>query len=307
MERQNNTMNKVKIAEIGPRDGFQSVKPFIPTPLKLEIIDGLIASGLKKIQVTSFVSPKAIPQMQDAAEVTQAAMAKHPDIEFFALVPNFRGAENAVNAGLTEVSPVISLSAAHNKANVNRTHEESLEEIQKIITTFPQLKISQDIATVFGCPYEGKQEIAPLLRLMDRLYAMGIRSFTLCDTIGVAYPKQVELVLAAVRKHFPDCQINIHIHDTRNMGILNTYAAIEAGIDEVQTAVGGLGGCPFAPGASGNTSTEDLVYLLHKEGYDTGVCFDTLLATAKKAYHEIDGNFSGHHIKIEADQCGFTK
>lgn len=300
-------MNRVNITEIGPRDGFQSVKPFIPTQLKLQLIDGLVASGLKKIQVTSFVSPKAIPQMQDAAEVVQAAMAQHPDVNFFALVPNFRGAENAVSAGLTEVSPVISLSASHNKANVNRTHEESLEEIQKIITAFPQLTISQDIATVFGCPFEGKQEISALLKLMEKLYAMGIRSFTLCDTIGVAYPKQVELVLEAVHKHFSDCSINIHIHDTRNMGILNTYVAIQTGVSEVQTAFGGLGGCPFAPGASGNTATEDLVYLLHKEGYKTGICFDTLLQTAKTAYQNIDGNFSGHHIKIEADQCGFTK
>lgn len=289
---------KVTIVEIGPRDGFQSVKEFIPTEFKLEIIDGLVKAGIKKIQCTSFVSPKAIAQMKDAAQVAQTVLAKYPDTAFFALVPNFHGANAAVQAGLKEVSPVISLSVSHNQANVRRTHEESIDELKKIRQEFPELIITQDIATTFGCPFEGRMEIPPLIDLVGKIYDLGIRSFTLCDTIGVAYPKQVEDVIKAAKETFPDCVFGLHIHDTRNMGIINSYTGILCGAASVQTAAGGLGGCPFAPGASGNTSTEDLVYLLEQEGYDTGVNFPVLLETAKKLFQNAKGSYSGHHISL---------
>lgn len=298
---------KVQVVEIGPRDGFQSVKEWITTETKLAVIDGLVQANLKKIQVTSFVSPKAIPQMQDASIVVKTALEKYPNVQFFALVPNFYGAKSAVDAGLKEITPVISLSVSHNKANVNRTHEQSIEELKKIRQEFPDIKITQDIATVFGCPFEGKMEIPPLIDLMGKLHDIGINEFTLCDTIGVAYPKQVEDVLKDLKKAFPNNTFNIHIHDTRNMGILNTYTAIQTGINSVQAAVGGLGGCPFAPGASGNTSSEDLVYMLEQNGYDTGVDFDKLLETAKFLHEKVNGNYSGHHININTHQCGYGK
>lgn len=297
-------MKQICIEEIGPRDGFQSVKEMIPTQLKLEIIDGLVSAGIKRVQCTSFV--RAIPQMADARQVVEAVLAKYPSVGFFALVPNYHGAKAAVEAGLSEISPVISLSEAHNKANVNRTHEESYVELQRIRQDFPDLTITQDIATVFGCPFAGEMTVDALLTMIGRVTQIGIDRVTLCDTIGVAYPAQVREVITAVRAAYPALPLSIHIHDTRNMGVLNSYTAVQCGVDHVQTAVGGLGGCPFAPGATGNTSTEDLVYLLQKEGYETGIDFDALLATAKLAQENISGNFSGHHINITTKQCGFN-
>ncbi len=296
-------MSKVNVVEIGPRDGFQNVKEMIPTEFKLEIIDGLVKAGFKKIQCTSFVSPKAIPQMQDAAIVAKTALEKYPDVDLFALVPNYHGAKAAVATGLKEISPVMSLSVSHNRANVNRTLEESVSEIARIRQDFPDVKITQDIATVFGCPFEGKMEIPPLIDLIGKLYDLGIRAYTLCDTIGVAYPKQVADVLMASKTAFPDCEFNLHIHDTRNMGILNSYIGIQSGADSIQAAVGGLGGCPFAPGASGNTSSEDLIYMLNQNGYETGVDFNVLLGVAKQLKANVNGNYSGHHINITVEQC----
>ena len=297
-------MNKrVNIVEIGPRDGFQNVKEFIPTEIKLEIIDGLVKSGYKKIQTTSFVSERAIPQMKDASIVAKTVLEKYSDVNFFALVPNFYGAKAAVECGLKEITPVMSLSVSHNQANVKRSHEQSLDEIKKIRQEFPDIKITQDIATVFGCPFEGEMSIESLLELIAKIRDIGINAFTLCDTIGVAYPALVKKIFTAVKREFPNDEFNVHIHDTRNMGILNSYVAILNGADSVQTAIGGLGGCPFAPGASGNTSSEDLIYMLNKNGYDTGIDFDKLLLTAKFVKEKIDGNFSGHHINIPEKPC----
>lgn len=301
---------KAKVVEIGPRDGFQSVKEFIPTEVKLNIIDGVIRAGYKKVQITSFVSPKAIPQMRDAREVTEHVLEKYgdSDVEFFALVPNFYGARSAVEAGLKEITPVMSLSESHNRNNVKRTCQQSLDELAKIRDAFPDIKITQDIATVFGCPFEGEMKsIDPLLILIRKMRDIGIHHFTLCDTIGVAWPTLIEQVLATVKKEFPGDEFNIHIHDTRNMGIVNSLTAIKAGADSVQAAIGGLGGCPFAPGATGNTSSEDLVYMLNKCGYDTGINFDELLKTAKYARANIPGNFSGHHIIIPEHPCVITQ
>ena len=298
---------KVNVVEIGPRDGFQNVKEFIPTDVKLKIIDGLVQAGYKKIQITSFVSPKAIPQMRDAAEVTETVLNKYKDVDFFALVPNFYGANSAVQAGLKEVTPVMSLSVSHNLNNVKRTHEQSIDEIKKIRDTFPELRLTQDIATVFGCPFEGEMSVDALVDLIGKLKDVGVDAFTLCDTVGMAYPSLVEQIFKTVKAAFPGTEFNAHIHDTRNMGILNSYIALQSGADCVQTAIGGLGGCPFAPGATGNTSSEDLIYMLNKSGFDTGVDFDILLQTAKYAKSVIDGNFSGHHITIPEKPCVITQ
>lgn len=303
-------MKKINVVEIGPRDGFQSVKEFIPTEVKLNIIDGVIKGGYKKVQITSFVSPKAIPQMQDAKQVAETALDKYSDqgVEFFALVPNFYGARTAYEVGLREVTPVMSLSESHNMNNVKRTCQQSLDELKKIRDAFPDLKITQDIATVFGCPFEGEmQSVDPLLELIRKMREIGIHHFTLCDTIGVAYPTLIEEVFHAVKREFPDDEFNVHIHDTRNMGILNSLTALKCGAHSVQAAIGGLGGCPFAPGATGNTSSEDLVYMLNKCGYDTGIDFDQLLATAKYTKEHIAGNFSGHHINIPEHPCVITQ
>lgn len=289
--------------EVGPRDGFQSVGPYIPADTKLEVIRRIHDAGVRKIQVTSFVSPKAVPQMRDAAEVTERALAEFGDAQLFALVPNFRGAELAVKAGLREISTVVSLSESHNKANVGRTVSESLEGIERIVSELPDIAVGLDIATAFGCPFEGEMPLTSLIDLIGRLRAFGIRTFTLCDTIGIAHPRQVRETMRRVREAFPDCVFGIHIHDTRNMGMINSYAALEEGAAFAQAALGGLGGCPFAPGASGNTATEDLVYMLEREGFRTGVDFDKLLAAAKYQESCVPGNYSGHHIHIGQQCC----
>lgn len=290
--------------EIGSRDGFQNQKQWIPTENKKQIIDAIVAAGVRYIQCTSFISPKAIPQMADAQEVAEYALAQYPQVHFSALAPNVRGAENAYRAGIRSIAYVVSLSATHNKANINRTHAQSFEAYQDIRARFPDLHISLDLATTFGCPFEGKFPVSRILDFLGEYVEVGLDDVDLCDTVGLANPRQVREVVAAVKTAFPHITTHIHIHDTRNMGMVNTLAAIESGIDYVQAALGGLGGCPFAPGASGNLSSEDLIYMLNAMGYRTGVDFKRLLAAAKLELSLLeDGNFSGHHIHIPDTPC----
>lgn len=289
-----------RICEVGPRDGFQSIKcALISTEQKLEVIDRLMQAGVTCMEFTSFVSPKAIPQMADAADVTRAVLAKYPDADLFALVPNLRGAANAYDLGLRKVCYVVSLSASHNKANINRTHEQSLEAYKEIRATYPDLEVVLDLATTFGCPFEGKfSDPEKVVNFLKDYVDAGLKSVCLCDTIGIADPAQVKAVIEAVKAAYPEMEIAVHFHDTRGLGMVNTLTAIEAGVEEIQAALGGLGGCPFAPGASGNLSTEDAVWMLNEMGFDTGISFSKILAAAKLEKEIIDGNYSGHHINI---------
>lgn len=290
----------IPVVEVGPRDGLQNLKEYLPADQKLALIDGLIQAGVTHMQITSFVSPKAIPQMQDAEEVARVCLERYPQADLFALVPNLRGAQTAHQMGMKKVANVISLSESHNKANINRTRTQSLEELARIRESLPELEVCVDVATAFGCPFEGRPAQQALVDFVGQVHQLGVRDFCLCDTVGVADPDQVRGSLAAVKAAFPDSTFQVHIHDTRNMGIVNTLAAIECGADGVQSTLGGLGGCPFAPGASGNTATEDLVYMLHLMGYETGIDFPKLLALAKNLYNDVPGNYSGHHIHISA-------
>ena len=296
--------NKINVLECGPRDGWQNLKQMLTFEQKLDLIDRLFDAGVTQMEVTSFVSPKAIPQMADAADLAKACIEKYPNAVLYALAPNFRGVENAFNAGIRNISYVISVSESHNKANIRRTHEESLEELQKIMDTYPQMNICVALATSFGCPFEGIPPIQKVVDFTKRVYDMGIRSICLADTIGIADPRQVRDTIHAVTEvkvltaAYPDCTFRPHFHDTRNNGIVNSITAIECGIKTVQSTLGGLGGCPFAPGASGNTATEDLVYMLQRMGYDTGIDFEKLLAAAKYQKSFIDGIYSGHQQNI---------
>lgn len=203
--------------------------------------------GVKKLQCTSFVSPKAIPQMQDATQIAQTLLEKHPEVDLFALVPNFRGAQSAVEAGLKTVSPVISLSVSHNQNNVRRTHEQSFDELKRIMDTFPELNIDLDVATAFGCPFEGRMTVPALVDFVGKLYDLGIRSFNICDTIGVAYPTQIRETFQALMAAYPDVHFSVHIHDTRNMGILNSLEAVRCGVDTVQTTLAAWAAAPLPP------------------------------------------------------------
>ncbi len=293
-------MKKIDIYEVGPRDGFQNIKEYIPEATKKEIIDGLIASGIKHIEITSFVSPKAIPQLRDAQDIAKACLETYPNVDFLALVPNLRGAQTAADVGIQRIAYVVSLSESHNKANINRTHEQSYEALKEIMTQCPQLDIILDLATTFGCPFEGKFLPEQVVEFLKQYVELGVKQVCLCDTIGIANPRQVKDIIAAVWEAYPQLDLQVHIHDTRNMGVACTLAAIEAGVTKVQSTLGGLGGCPFAPGASGNLATEDLVYTLNEMGYDTGVQFEPILQLAKQEVKAIPtGVYSGHHIRID--------
>jgi len=292
-------MKNVEVYEVGPRDGFQNIKEYIPLETKVKIVEGLLAAGVKHVQITSFVSPKAIPQMKDAKELATKLIENHPDADFFALVPNLRGAEAAVDVGLKWVSYVVSLSESHNQANIRRTHEESFVELQKIQKAYPDLDICLDLATTFGCPFEGKKTEDDVLTFLKPYVDSGIKTVNLCDTIGIANPAQVRKIVKAVQNEYPTLDLQIHIHDTRNMGMVNTLAAIELGINQVQSTLGGLGGCPYAPGASGNLATEDLAFMLTEMGYETHIDIPKMVELAKFQKEVIpQGQFSGHLYKV---------
>ena len=295
-------MQKIKVLECGPRDGWQNLKKVLPTEEKLKYIDGLFSCGIRSMEITSFVSPRAIPQMVDAGEVARYCVEKYPDKELVALIPNFKGAELAQDAGLKNLTYVISVSESHNKANINRTHEQSLEAYKEIRAAYPDLDIIVDLATTFGCPFEGKYDnpSAAVNFLKDYVDA-GMKTCCLCDTIGIADPAQVRAVIGAVKNAYPGLDLMVHFHDTRGLGMANTLAAMDMGVTKVQAALGGLGGCPFAPGASGNLSTEDVVWTLNEMGCDTGISFSKLLAAAKAQMQAIPGTYSGHHIHVEKE------
>ncbi len=293
-------MNKVELYEVGPRDGFQNVDEYIPLETKLGVIDGLMDAGMRHVQITSFVSPKAIPQMKDARELAEKCVGKYPDADFFALVPNRRGAEAAWESGITWVSYVVSLSESHNKANIRRTHEESYAGLQEIQSALPDLDVCLDLATACGCPFEGMKWAEDVVPFLKSYIDSGIRTVNLCDTIPIANPAQVRRTIDAVRDAYPEVDLQIHIHDTRNMGMVNTLAAIERGVLKVQSTLGGLGGCPFAPGASGNLATEDLAFMLNEMGYELDVDVRKMIELARYQATAIPtGQFSGHLYNIK--------
>jgi len=294
---------KIQIIDVGPRDGFQNVKSFIDTPTKLAIIDGLYQSGIRVIEVTSFVSPKAIPQMVDAADVAKAVIARYVDLRPIALVPNLRGAENAFESGIREVVCVISASEAHNSANVNRTIDESLASLNTIIKALPTMQVRLDVATAFGCPFSGKVPEENVLHLVEAATKLGVQGITLCDTIGVANPAQVRSLLAAMQREFPATSLALHFHNTRGMGLANICVAAEMGVRDFETSAGGLGGCPFAPGSEGNTATEDTVHMLHEMGYETGIDLDKLLGTVQCIADHVDAPLTGKMLGVHKSTC----
>jgi len=271
------TPKSATIVDVTTRDGFQIISEWIPTEFKKSVLDTLVAAGVASIEVSSFVSPKAVPQMADATELTEYMLENHPGAAFSVLVPNLRGAQNAVAAGANNVNYVISASKAHNEANIRRTHEESLADLAAITEAYPDLRVNLAVATTFGCPFSGVVPTAVTIGLIGEARKRGISSVTLADTIGVANPLQVKSVLASVRAAYPELEIRVHMHDTHGMGLANMAAALEQGISIFETAAGGLGGCPFAPGAAGNTATEDTVNMLHRMGIQTGIDLEKYL------------------------------
>ncbi|WP_342320621.1 hydroxymethylglutaryl-CoA lyase [Kosakonia sp. BYX6] len=280
----------IKITEVGPRDGFQNIKLPIPTELKTSIIDNLVEAGLKDIEITSLVSPKAIPQMADAQDVIRHVLDKHHDITPYVLIPNSKGAQIASHNQVKNINYVISVSPAHNKANINRTHQESLDDLYKIRHEFPDLNITLSLATVFGCPFIGATDINDMLDIIKFAQDLSIDRVTLCDTIGVANPRQTAQILQIVQIKFPNIDFGLHMHNTHGMALANMLAGFENGITRFETAVGGLGGCPFAPGAAGNSATEDAVNMFNRMGLNTGISLPALLKVAAGIRETIEPN-----------------
>jgi hydroxymethylglutaryl-CoA lyase len=284
---------RLYIQEVSARDGFQMETQSIPTGQKIAYIDRLSLTGLAKIEVTSFTSPVSIPTLADA-EAVVAGITRAPGVVYTALVPNLRGCERALSTGIDEINLVMSASESHNLANLRMTREESLVQLTSIARRArDSVAISAAISTAFGCPFEGTIGVARVLDLVDRLADMGIDQVSLCDTTGMANPAQAEELFAQAQSRSSTVQFTAHFHNTRGMGLANVLASLRAGIIRFDASLGGLGGCPFAPGATGNVCTEDLVHMLQAMGYETGIDLDKLLPIAADLPaligHEIPG------------------
>lgn len=262
----------VHIKEVGPRDGLQNEKMFLPTSEKIEWINMLSDSGLEMIEFTSFVHPKWIPALADASEVGKG-IKRNADVSYSALIPNLIGLEHALEAGIDEVSVFISASETHNRKNVNKSKEQTYPLLNDIIKEAKNAgkKVTGYISTVFDCPFEGKIEPEQVIRESEKLLAYGVDTITLGDTIGSAIPTQVEQLLDRMLSRYPADKIFMHFHDTKGMAAANILKSLDYGINHFDSSIGGLGGCPYAPGAKGNVATNDLVYLLHGMGIETGV------------------------------------
>jgi hydroxymethylglutaryl-CoA lyase len=276
--------SRVHVCEVGPRDGLQAESVSLPTAQKVELVDALSRTGLERIQVTSFVRAEWIPQLADAGEV-MARIERVEGVEYSVLVPNRRGLDRALEAAADSVCVVVSASATHNRRNLNREPSETMAEIEALVPVAGAagVPVQCAISTAFGCPYEGTTPDAAVVAMAGRLLAGGVAEIALGDTTGMANPVHVERLCLALRERLGDVELDLHLHDTRGMALANALAGLRAGVRRFDGAVGGLGGCPYAPGATGNVATEDLVHMLHEMGIETGIDLDALIACAHRA------------------------
>jgi len=290
----------VNVTEVGPRDGFQSEKTILKTEDKIEIINNLIKAGFPRIEVSSFVSPKAIPQLSDA-ELILNKVNRSPNTILAALVPNARGALRAVESKIDEIVVFLSASESHNKKNVNRSVKDSLLGFKEIadIAGKNNIPIQGDIATAFGCPFEGNISSKKLADISKEYKEMGFRGVTLGDTTGMATPPVVIQAINAIRDKVPDFEITLHFHNTRGIGLANVMTGLDQGIFNYESCFGGMGGCPFAPNATGNICTEDLIYLLHEMDIKTGIDLAQTISIAQNVE-----NLVGHRLPGQVMRAG---
>jgi len=279
---------EVKIVEVGPRDGLQNEKEILPTQAKIALVEKLAKAGLKRIEASSFVSPRWIPQLADAEEVLRG-IQRREGVVYTALVPNLRGLERARECGLEEVAVFISASQTHNQKNINKLIEETLPVLREVAAQARAngMRVRGYISTVFGCPYEGRVPLENTRRIAGEMLEMGVFEISLGDTIGVATPKQVVEVCEVLIRDAGAEKLAAHFHDTRGTGLANVLAALQAGIRTFDSSIGGLGGCPYAPGAAGNIATEDLVYMLHGMDCATGIDLALLLEAGIYAQEQL--------------------
>ena len=296
---------EVTIYEVGPRDGLQNEARNVPTVDKIRFIDALVASGIKAIEITSFVSPKWIPQLADAAEVARGVQ-RPPGVRMSALVPNRRGLDTALASGMKEIAVFLSASETHNRKNINKTIAETFEAFKEVIppALAANVPVRAYVSTVYGCPYEGDVDPDKAVELTTRLRDLGVYEISLGDTIGVANPAQVEDVLGRVLAKHPAKSVAVHFHDTQGTALANCLVALQMGVTTIDAAAGGLGGCPYAPGASGNLATEDVVAMLHAMGVKTGIDLDKLTEASRTAStfvgHELPSKYLKAHLGKQA-------
>ncbi|WP_071395011.1 hydroxymethylglutaryl-CoA lyase [Bacillus tuaregi] len=294
---------KVTIKEVGPRDGLQNEKAYISTEDKIAWINQLSETGLKHIEITSFVHPKWIPALSDADAVA-CGIRRKPGVTYTALVPNHQGLERALKADIDEAAVFMSASETHNRKNINKTINETFPILQDLVReTVSAGKSSRGyISTVFGCPYEGNVDIEQVIRVSETLFEMGISELSLGDTIGVANPPQVQEVLDVLLKRFPADKLAMHFHDTRGTALANILVSLEMGITIFDSSLGGLGGCPYAPGASGNVATNDLLYMLLGMGTETGVDQHKLFQASQFIQERLGKALPSRTFQVECSQ-----
>lgn len=291
--------SRVEVTEVVTRNGFQAEARFVPKAVKIELIDAFIAAGVKRIEATSFVSPKAVPQLADAQQVI-AGISRRGKSRLAGLVPNARGACRAIDAGIDEIVVIASASQSHNMSNLNCPIEETVEHLEDVaqIARGGEVYLHGGLAVAFGCPFEGEIPTQQVVDIARRFHRIGIRNLTLGDTTEMASPLVVERTCAAILAQLSEMGLTLHFHNTRGIGLANVLATLQIGINHFEATPGGLGGCPFAPGASGNVCTEDLVYPLHELGIETGIALSTLISIAKRIEAVVGRALQGQVTKV---------
>ena len=293
----------VRVKEVGPRDGLQAEEAILSTEDKLRLIDCLADAGLRHIETSSFVHPKAIPPLADAADVF-AGLKRRPGVTYSAIVPNEKGAERAVEAGADEIQVFLAATESYNQSNVKMSVEDSLEQSARIaeIVRGAETPFVAVLSVAFGCPYEGSVDQERVLELSGKLIELGAAEIAYGDTTGMAFPTQVSELTGAYGERYPEIHLRLHFHNTRGMGLANVLAALEAGVTRIDASVGGLGGSPYAAGATGNIPTEDLVHMLHEMGIETGVDLEALIGCARLLEELLEHELPGQVMK--AGICG---
>lgn len=295
---------RIHMQEVGTRDGLQVEEAFVPTEDKIALVNALSRAGMAKIEVTAFVSPKAIPALRDA-EIVLREIDRQPGVVYSALVPNVRGAERAIEARADELNLVMSASETHNLANLRMTREQSFAALSEVavLARTAGVPVNVSLSCTFGCPMEGDVPVETVMDwcacFIDKQNGLGARGVTLCDTTGMAYPGQVAEITSAFRARWPATEVTLHFHNTRGMGLANVLAGIGAGADRFDASLGGIGGCPYAPGATGNVCSEEIVHALELMGYDTGVDLGLLVEASRRLPALI-----GHDIPSQIVKAG---
>jgi len=289
---------RVDVYEVGPRDGLQNELRSVPLKDKLRLIQALVRAGERRIEVTSFVSPKWIPQLADADELV-ARMERPPGVTFSALVPNLKGLERAKAAGLAEAAVFASATETHSRKNINKSIAEAMAVAGAVAkgALVAGMRVRAYLSVVWGCPYEGRTSLEKVVELSRRLVDLGIYQLSLGDTIGVGIPTQTEEILDAVLAHVPVTKLALHLHDTRGTALANALVGLTRGVTTLDASIGGLGGCPYAPGAAGNLATEDVVHLLHGMGVETGIDLERLVEAGEVAQELIGRKLSGKYLQ----------